>query len=85
MSTGKIQLGVDDLEALLARAKAAGTLDRWAQLAIEWMRGAAERYNPERYAQMIEAHIVNRPDDPVANSFDGGLRYAAKIVRENLS
>lgn len=36
----QIPIDVDGLEAFMDRAMAAGTLDKWAMLALEWMRNA---------------------------------------------
>jgi hypothetical protein len=40
--TDKVQIGVEELRGLLAMAKQAGTVERWADLAMEFMQAQAE-------------------------------------------
>lgn len=35
----------------------------------------------EKCAEICEVELVNRPDDPPANYFDGGLRHCAELIR----
>lgn len=49
------------------------------------------RFDPEKYSQLLikecimlcEKHLVNRPDDPVSNYFDGGLRFCSRTIKEH--
>ena len=43
---------------------------------------AGMRAQAERDAVICERDLVNRPDDPPANYFDGGLRHCASLIRE---
>ncbi len=44
----------------------------------------AVRLCAERCAEICERDIVNRPSDPPANYFDGGLRHCAAAIREQI-
>jgi len=37
-----MNLDVEDMETLLQRARTAGTVDKWADIALEWMKAAAQ-------------------------------------------
>ena len=49
-----MNLDVEDMETLLRRARTAGTVDKWADIALEWMKAAAQEISKQRIATAIE-------------------------------
>ena len=78
------------------RAWLESALDNWShttripaskmaeQVALHFLRGGIERGRREGIEQAVqlgEPMTVNRNDDPLANSFDGGIRTYIEAIR----